>query len=206
MSDIQLTTAGKTKALEAIQAVHAAYIAKDGLRAVERVYIQRRQGTSAHIYSLAKWSARHSDTLSNAGELFCALCKHAEHEYKAAAGLTSDKYLAELRVWRVFKSQIRSCISNGISPLEHPTLHALKKATRDKLSRKKSKQRGPLTEAAVSHLFESSDLDSELADVLQHLVITAASAQRARSVVAVCKRALREVSGLQGKSEGAKAA
>jgi hypothetical protein len=196
---IELTTAGKARAIAAIQAVHAEYVAKDGLRAAEHTYTARREGTAAHIYRLAKWATQQVAPVSAAADLFCALCRHAETEYKVAAGLTADKYLHELRIWRVFKSQIKSAMSLGLSPLEHRTMHQLKKAAQIKQG--KRGKRVEITEHVVSHWFARAKVDKSLGDALQELVISAASAEKPQRAAAVVRRALREVSALQGKSE-----
>jgi len=196
MSDIELTTAGKARALQAIEAVHQAYVAKDGLRAAREHYAKQHAGTCAHIYSLAKWACAHTETLPSAVVTFVALCAHAETEYKAKLGLTEDKFAKELAAWRVFKSQIKCSMQLGLSPAKHSTLHQLKQARDAKAARRKRALR-PKT----VHRMLAGSLHAEVAEPLEALILAAQNVPRTSRVASVVKRALREVTVMEKRAK-----
>jgi hypothetical protein len=122
-----LSGAQKRIAAQAIEELHTAYYERGGLHDLTERAREKAKGVAQHIFKLAVYAAKqHEGDLEQAAELFGALCKHAEAEYKERHKVVNLK--ETLPVWAVFKSNILGAMSDGLSPLEYRSEHALRDA------------------------------------------------------------------------------
>ena len=181
----ELSEAGKSRALQAI----------DQVAESQKLLNAQTAGAARHIFGLAKWACANSPDLATAADHFVALCRFAESERST---LTADK--ARIRVWWVLKSQAKRAMRNGVSPMDYPTLNALRSATLELLGKHKRRKRAPLTDRDLRNVFAASPIPKPMASVLQRIVITAQDAQGSRAVCAIFKKALKQAERVQTKT------
>lgn len=118
MTEQTISRAAKMRASRAIEAVHAAYYDKDGIRQLELVLEEKRGAAARHVYALAVFASEQEKKRADAIALFLAMCAYAEAQYKAARDVANLK--DALPTWAVFKSNImRGMREYDLDPREH---------------------------------------------------------------------------------------
>jgi hypothetical protein len=198
MSEIELSTAGQRRAVEAIELMHQLWAAPDGLAAAESEVETKRAGASAHLYGLAKWACKQAETLPKATDLFGALCRHAERQMSEKLSVENKTLTEALPIWRVFKSYINRAMRAGLSPLEYATERALRRACSEKLGVVPRKRPEPVIRETVQAWLEKTTIDEQLRDPLQSLILHAQYARKGKTkaAVAVLAKAIRALDSL----------
>jgi hypothetical protein len=135
-SEVKLPAVGKRLAVQAIEAVHAAYNANGGLKETLQLAETQAVGISRHIYGIAQGAAKRQKKLELAAVEFGALCAYAEASYKTKHSVENLRDV--LPVWVVFKSNILRGIRQGLSPLESPNEKAFRTLTMEKIAEKRA--------------------------------------------------------------------
>jgi hypothetical protein len=197
-TDIELTAAAQRRAVEAIELMHQMWAEPGGLAAAEAEVETKRAGASAHIYGLAKWAAKQTDTLPKACELFAALCKHAERQMSEKLAADNKTLTEALPIWRVFKSYINRAMRAGLSPLEYATERALRRACSEKLGVVSRRKPEPVIRETVQAWLEKTTISDELRDPLQSLILHAQYARKGKmkAAAAVLAKAIKALDSL----------
>jgi hypothetical protein len=197
-TDIELTAAAQRRAVEAIELMHQMWAEPGGLAAAEAEVETKRAGASAHIYGLAKWAAKQTDTLPKACELFAALCKHAERQMSEKLAADNKTLTEALPIWRVFKSYINRAMRAGLSPLEYATERALRRACSEKLGVVSRKRPEPVIRETVQAWLDKTTIDEQLRDPLQSLILHAQYARKGKTkaAAAVLAKAIKALDAL----------
>lgn len=198
MTDIELTAAAQRRAVEAIEQMHTLWSEAGGLAAAEAEVETKRAGASAHIYGLAKFAAKQTDTLPKACELFAALCKHAERTMSEKLAAENKTLTEALPIWRVFKSYINRAMRAGLSPLEYATERALRRACSEKLGVVSRRKPEPVIRETVQTWLERTTIDDVLREPLQSIILHAQYARRGKTkaAAAVLATAIRKLDAL----------
>jgi hypothetical protein len=113
-----LTPAQQAKALRVIEDVHLTYHGKGGVRELVEEAEKKVQSASQHVYSLAVYASKQSDSLEDAAALFRELCSFAEAAYKEQHGV--DSVREALPTWAVYKSNVlRGVTQFGLDPVDY---------------------------------------------------------------------------------------
>ena len=112
---IELSRGMKSRAVRAINSVHAAYYETDGIRDLEARISERRASAAKHIYSLAVFAFKETRKRDDAIELYLELCAHAEAEYKREHDV--ENLADALPTWKTLKSNVLTGIrDDGLDP------------------------------------------------------------------------------------------
>lgn len=126
-NDIKITAAGKKKATDAIEAIHAAYFEPAGIRDTEEKLEAMRSSCSQHAYDLAAYAVKTSaGDMAEGAQLFSALCEYAEGRYKERHAVENLK--DALPTWAVFKSNILRGMRLGLDPGGYGSEYEFRKA------------------------------------------------------------------------------
>ena len=163
-----LTKTMMTKAVRAIESVHAIYYDPDGIKDLETRLEERRGVAARHIYGLALLAAETDD----APGTFLDLCAHAETEYKRAHSVEN---LAEaLPTWRVFKSGLLTGMRDyDMDPRKHRTEGAFRVARAALVAENRSPRGAPApleTPEAVDHMLATTVTHDALRTMVSQVV------------------------------------
>lgn len=139
-----LSAAAQARALKAIQDVHLSYYQKGGIR--DTIQELESQGRSAaqHLYSLAVYASRQTETVPEAADFFRELCSFAEASYKEEYDV--ENLREALPTWATLKSNIlRGMTRHNLDPIDYRSERQFRIATddrADKADRRRSRE-GP---------------------------------------------------------------
>lgn len=126
-----LSAAAQARALKAIEDVHLSYYEKGGIR--DTINQLEEQGRSAgrHLYSLAVFASRQTQTVEEAAELFRDLCAFAEAAYKEEQNV--ENLREALPTWATLKSNLlRGMTRYNLDPINYRSERQFRIATDDR--------------------------------------------------------------------------
>lgn len=205
---MKLTAVEKRRAGTAIEYTFRDYTKEGGLRELQTKTAEVDQSCASHIYSLAQFAMKQTESVAAAAERFSEMCEYAEDGYKKKHEVANLKDV--LPVWAVYKSNILRGMKLGLSPLEHATEGAFRTAVGESLRSAAqqgaanvdrpttSKQDARLTMEDADDLLDSTSIHEELRALVAKLMIEAAYVKRGREAEAeaIVRRAVDELSEL----------
>jgi hypothetical protein len=126
MSEVTLSRAAKTRAVRAIESVHALYSDQDGLAEMIQRAEDLKTRVSSQVHGLAVFAVKTEKTLERGIALYLAMCTYAEEAYKTKHGVTDLE--KAIPVWKVYKSNILSAMRLDLNPAEYNSEYELRKA------------------------------------------------------------------------------
>lgn len=126
-----LTAQAQARALRAIEDVHLSYYEKGGIRdTVEHLESQARSA-GQHIYALAVYASKQTETVDEAADLFRQLCTFAEAAYKEQHEV--ENLRTALPTWATYKSNIlRGMERFDLDPINYRSERQFRIASEDR--------------------------------------------------------------------------
>lgn len=157
---IELSRGMKSRAVRAINSVHAAYYETDGIRDLEARISEKRASAAKHIYSLAVFAFKETRKRDDAIELYLELCAHAEAEYKREHDV--ENLADALPTWKTLKSNVLTGIrDDGLDPRKFRSEGAFRVA---KMKKRAAAAEAPAAPETASNVIQLQRKDASPED------------------------------------------
>lgn len=204
--NLELSTPVRRRAGLAIENTHKEYVRAGGLRELQDKAVKAEQKSSTYIYALAR-HAFESPNVEDPDELFNAMCRYAEEQFKTKHSVENVK--DAIPPWATFKSNINRGIRLGLKPNDYPSEWEFRKAVAEEANSTTGSanrsaaapsppaNEGPKTLSApqADDWIETTTIHKKLRDSITNIVVEAEfirpdSIDEAREILADASRKL----------------